>query len=440
MEPRIQYVKTEDGVNIAFSTLGEGRRLLLSPPMLFSHLTLEWQYPPLRAWYEQLARHRTVLRWDPRCSGLSERGTPGRTVGSILDVEAVLNRVPGEPCDIVAISHPGNGAIEYAAAHPEDVANLVIVEPTLRGENFSQGQLGAITDLAERDQTLWSESVARWTLGWESGRLAHAFAEFIQASVNQEDVQRMRAEMLNFDSMSVLPRLTTRTLVISNPLTDWDRQHAREVAAAISEAELVEVENPEVRGVFMNAGQSRAINEYLGLTPDPREEAASPSGTAIILFLDIAGSTALTTKLGDAAYREKERALDAVLRAAITDAGGTPVEGKVLGDGVMAVFTSARQAIDAAQHCRDLGNEAGLPLHLGIHAGDVVREGNNVHGGAVQLASRVQSVAAPGEILVSATVRDLARTSAGVAFEDRGEHELKGIVEPQRLFAVRDQG
>ena len=239
MEPRIQYAKTEDGVNIAFSTLGEGRRLLLSPPMLFSHLTLEWQYPPLRAWYEHLAGHRTVLRWDPRCSGLSERGTPGPIVSNMLDVEAVLNRVPGEPCDIVAISHPGNGAIEYAAAHPEDVANLVIVEPTLRGGNFSQGQLGAITDLAESDQTLWSESVARWTLGWESGRLAHAFAEFIQASVNQEDVQRALREMVNFDRMSILPQLSIRTLVLSNPLTDWDRQPARHVAAAIPEAALV---------------------------------------------------------------------------------------------------------------------------------------------------------------------------------------------------------
>ncbi len=439
MKPRIQYVKTEDGVNIAFSTLGEGRRLLLSPPMLFSHLTLEWQYPPLRAWYEQLALHKTVLRWDPRCAGLSDRGAPSVVAGNILDVEAVLKRVPGEPCDIVAIGHPGNGAIEYAAAHPEDVGNLVIADPSLRGEHFGQGQSGAITDLAERDETLWSESVARVMLGWESGRLAHAFAEFIRASVNREDVQRRLREMVNYDGMSLLPHLSIRTLVISNPLTDWGRQHARDVAAAIPEAELVEVENAGVRGAFMNASQSRAINEFLGLAPVPPEETTLPSGTAIILFLDIAGSTALTTQLGDAAYRERERALDTSLRSAITDAGGTPVEGKVLGDGVMAVFTSARQAIDAAQRCRDLGNEAGLPLHLGIHAGDVVREGNNVHGGAVQLASRVQSAAAPGEILVSATVRDLARTSAGVAFEDRGEHELKGIAEPQRLFAVGEQ-
>ncbi len=167
------------------------------------------------------------------------------------------------------------------------------------------------------------------------------------------------------------------------------------------------------------------------------EPVSAPSGMSAIFFLDIADSTALTTKLGDAAYRERERGLDALLRRAITDAGGTPVEGKVLGDGIMSVFSSARQAIEAAQRCRALGNEAGLPLHLGIHAGDVVREGKNVHGGAVQVAARVQGVAEPGEVLVSQTVRDLARTSAGVAFEDRGEHELKGIAEPQRLFAVR---
>jgi class 3 adenylate cyclase len=79
----------------------------------------------------------------------------------------------------------------------------------------------------------------------------------------------------------------------------------------------------------------------------------------------------------------------------------------------------------------------GLQLHLGIHAGDVIREENNVYGGAVNIAARIASASAPGEVLVSQTVRDLARTSAGVSFEDRGEHALKGIVEPQRLFAVR---
>ena len=113
-------------------------------------------------------------------------------------------------------------------------------------------------------------------------------------------------------------------------------------------------------------------------------------------------------------------------KAAVRDGGG------VVGG------TVARRAIAAAQRGRDLGTEAGLPVHLGIHAGDVAREGNNVHGGAVQVAARVQGIAVPGEILVSDIVRGLARTSAGVAFKDRGEHEVKVIDEPQRLFAVRE--
>ena len=68
----------------------------------------------------------------------------------------------------------------------------------------------------------------------------------------------------------------------------------------------------------------------------------------------------------------------------------------------------------------------------------MTREGNNVHGGAVQVAARIADASAPGEVLVSHIVRDLARTSAGVSFEDRGEHELKGVSEPVRVFAVRE--
>ncbi len=158
------------------------------------------------------------------------------------------------------------------------------------------------------------------------------------------------------------------------------------------------------------------------------------------LLPDIVDSTTLTERLGDAAFREKARELDAVLRTVIRDNAGTPVEGKLLGDGVLAVFTSARQAIEAALACGRAGEEAGLPLHLGLHAGDVIREENNVYGGAVNVASRISALSAPGEVLVSETVRSLARTSAGVAFEDRGEQSLKGVGEPVRVWAVREGG
>jgi adenylate cyclase len=129
--------------------------------------------------------------------------------------------------------------------------------------------------------------------------------------------------------------------------------------------------------------------------------------------------------------------LDERLRAAIREAGGATVEGKTLGDGVLATFASAAQAIAAARRCIELSAESELRLHVGLHAGDVIREADNVYGGAVNIAARICGLSAPGEILVSGTIRDLARTSAGATFEDRGEQLLKGIDEPVRVWAVR---
>jgi class 3 adenylate cyclase len=141
--------------------------------------------------------------------------------------------------------------------------------------------------------------------------------------------------------------------------------------------------------------------------------------------------------MGDGAFRDASRALDVGLRAAIRDAGGVTVEAKTLGDGVLATFGSAAQAIEGARRCLALSAASELGLHIGVHAGDVIREEGNVFGGAVNIASRICGLSEAGEILVSDVVRGMARSSAGVAFEDRGEREMKGVGEPVRLYAVR---
>ncbi len=240
-------------------------------------------------------------------------------------------------------------------------------------------------------------------------------------------------QFFDWDVSGLLPRLTTPTLIVK-------RRHERlpsietvsKTAAMIPHARLVMADD--------GAEADRAVGAFLREGDEPSQPAPElPHGTAIILFTDIADSTALTEQLGDAAFRDRAGTLDAALRAVIAEAGGTAVEGKVLGDGVMAVFAAARDAIACAARCHAAAADGGLQLHLGIHAGDVMRDGNNVYGGAVNVASRVCAASAPGEILVSGTVRDLARTSSGVAFEDRGEHELKGVGEAVRLFAVRER-
>ena len=431
MEQEIRFCTSADGTRIAYTSRGEGSPLLCC--QTWSMFSIERGFSA-----EAMTHGRRVVLWDHRGTGSSQRDVEEISVeAQALDLAAVADELQLDHFDLWGDFDSSPVTITYAAHHPERVSRLILSGCYSHGGEVSPPE--SIRSLAELARSNWG--VARRTLAdltFPKGPLEvlRQYAEMMRETYSPEVAARYLELFNDVDVRPLLARVSAPTLVL-HPRGEFRlaANPVRAVAAEIPNARLATPDGvptwaslAEVAGQFLDEDRSRVEDKQVSL----------PSGTAIILFLDIAGSTALTTKLGDAAYRERERELDASLRAAITEAGGTPVEGKVLGDGVMAVFTSARQAIEAAQRCRDLGHEADLPLCLGIHAGDVVREGNNVHGGAVQVAARVVDIAAPGEILVSATVRDLARTSAGVAFEDRGEHELKGIAEPQRLFAVRD--
>jgi class 3 adenylate cyclase len=240
-----------------------------------------------------------------------------------------------------------------------------------------------------------------------------------------------------YDVTNLLPNLRCPTLVMrwrGSPFVSLDV--AKRMAASVPNARFVQFDQEQVLA-FGGEASVQIIEQFLDEDESDPQDEQSLQGHAVILFADIADSTGLTERLGDSAFRDKARELDTSLRSLIRDTSGKPIEGKLLGDGVLAVFTSASAAIDCALRCGRAGDEAGLPLHLGIHAGDIIREENNVYGGAVNIASRISGLSAPGEVLVSDTVRSLARTSAGVDFEDRGEYELKGVADPQRLFVIR---
>jgi class 3 adenylate cyclase len=242
---------------------------------------------------------------------------------------------------------------------------------------------------------------------------------------------------------AVLARIAAPTLVMQQRRTElFTAALGQRIAAGIPGARLVLF---DVASNWLGEDAPRLVSEavaaFLGDAPAPilaarPERRSDDPGLRTVLFTDIVDSTGLTERLGDAAFRAQARALDRTLRDAIANRGGTVVEGKVLGDGVMAVFSSAVRALDAAVDCVTAGAQTDLRLHLGLHAGDVIAEEGNFYGGAVNIASRICALCEPGEILVSQTVRDLARTSASVSFEDRGEHALKGIEDHVRVFAV----
>jgi len=445
MEPRIQYAKASDGVSIAYWTLGEGDALVEMPGLPFAVSQLEWQMREALPWRDRLARGRKLVRYDCRGFGLSEREVDDFALDAMIrDLEAIVEHVGLKRFVLFAPVHAGPAAIAYTTLHPTNVSHLILWNAYAHGWEFWQSaQAQAFIQLREKSWELYTETTAHNTFGWSAGDAPQRLAALIRQSVNPKTLRSFFAATLKYDVHEFLPKVKSPTLVMhrrQNPLMLVDV--AKRIASCIPGADLVVVDGMAAMPYMGGEMESvlRSINQFLGVSgQDSYEEVAAPSqGMTAVLFADIVDSTALTERLGDAGFRDKARVLDGSLRGIIRDGGGTPIEGKLLGDGVLAVFTSARRAIEAALACGRAGNDAGLPLHLGLHAGDVIREDNNVYGGAVNIASRIAGLSAAGEVLVSDTVRSLARTSAGVAFEDRGEQALKGVGEAVRVWAVRE--
>jgi class 3 adenylate cyclase len=434
MEPRIQYAKTSDGVSIAYATLGEG------PPIIFatrvwgdSHLYASVEQ--FRPYYGALAqRGWRVIFYDGRGMGSSQRDVTGLGLDErILDLDAVVGAAGSDRLALCGTQSGGPAAIAYSVQHPERVSHLGLVNTFARGADYFESipSLRVAKDLSHIAEDQWefySLAVANALTAFSDIETARRLAAAIRAGTSPRAFVADRDAIEQMDLTDALSSVAVPTLVIhdrSDTIGDFSAL-ASKLASRIPGARFIATDDA-----------ARAIDEFLR-EGEPSGEPTLPSGTAVILFADIADSTALTERLGDGAFRDKARELDEALRRAISSDKGSAIDGKLLGDGVLATFGAAREAIACAGAIHAAGSHAGLPLHIGIHAGDVIRESNNVYGGAVNIASRISGEAAAGETLVSATVRELARTSAGVSFEDRGEHELKGVAEPQRLFAVRE--
>jgi len=442
MEPQIRYVRSADGTKIATATLGRGPCLVMIPPTPLWSIEGEWSMPQQREAIERIAASYTFIRYDPRGQGLSDREVDDLSLEArVQDMEAVFESLPAGPAFVFSRGWQAPATITFAARHPERVRRLVLSGAAARGRDFRMNdKRRAVGRLLDVDWELYCAALAFADFGWtEEGR---QYALMISKATTPDIVRRGWLAMRQYDATEMLSSIRCPTLVIY-PVEQKDafviRDAVRTLAALIRGARLKPVEGLYSQYLVSAPGVDAALQFFSEETP----EATSPEtgeDSAIIMFADVVGSTAMTERIGDAAFRERARALDVSLRTVIKSAGGTPVEGKLLGDGVLAVFTVARHAIEAALGCVKTSREADLELHIGIHAGDVIRESGNVFGGAVNVAARIADAAGAGEVLVSDVVRSLARTSANATFEDRGEQPLKGVAEPVRVYEVRWRG
>ena len=152
-----------------------------------------------------------------------------------------------------------------------------------------------------------------------------------------------------------------------------------------------------------------------------------------ILFTDIVDSTATLARIGDRAWQALLLEHNERLRVVLDRYHGREVG--TTGDGFLALFDGAARAVRAASAMAPAVADIGLGIRAGLHTGEVAIAGGQARGLAVHAAARVAALAGAGEVLVSATTRDLLDGS-GLAFEDRGEHELKGLVGARRIYAL----
>jgi class 3 adenylate cyclase len=436
-QPHVQFCTTSDGVSIAFWEVGDGPPLVYLPP-LPQHTQLDWQIQDLRRRYETLASRHRLIRFDRRNTGLSQRDVNDVSSSAFqIDVEAVRERLGVESFCLIGHGTSASLAIAYTAARPERVRRLVLIDSSLALPGIETSPpLQALRAIVEYDWETFTEVLSGLVWGWAADQQTRQYAELIRSSWTWEEAKRNLVSPV--DGAAYLDQIATPTLIVHHrDAVVTSIETGRILAGRIPGARLVSLEGRAVAASFVDPMMVEAVDAFLAEDQPLGNEREQLSGTAIILFADIADSTALTERLGDTAFREKARDLDSSLREVIRGRSGTPIEGKLLGDGVLATFASAKDAIDAAMEIARSGSDTGLPLHVGLHAGDVIREDSNVFGGAVNIASRISGLAAPGEVLVSQTVRDLARTSAGVSFEDRGEQSLKGVSELVRVWAIR---
>jgi class 3 adenylate cyclase len=233
------------------------------------------------------------------------------------------------------------------------------------------------------------------------------------------------------DVRSLLPPIRVPTLVIQRADVLWGPGRGRYLAEHIEGAKYVELPGADLPYWVGDAGPM--LDEIEEFVTGVRGGLGTERILATVLFTDIVGSTNRAAQLGDGRWRDLLEHHDQSVRTQIERFRGRAV--KSVGDGFMATFDSPGRAIECALAIREALGALDIDMRAGIHTGEIEVRGSDVAGMAVHIAARVSAIAAPSEVLVSSTVKDLVIGSY-VEFAERGEYDLKGVPGTWRLFAV----
>ena len=439
MPPETRYARTTDGTHVAYQVTGEGPIDILLMRAWHSHLEHEWEEPILAGIFRRLGSLGRVIRLDRRGTSLSDRFDPSELPTLEArgdDIRAVLDAAGSNRVVAIGLAHGGALCSYFAAAYPERTAGLVLYGPV----PFMFG-LNVPGDIASsRDEFLRT---------WGTDEAAQQVADFAAPSrandpdlvawIRDEERLAGTAEegyaqwelVVQTNVSGILPTIHVPTLVVWRAGSHWAPPP---LDTLLPHATLAAVPGGDHA---LLAGDWRAplaefetfIDSLSGAEPELERVLAT------VMFTDIVASTERAARLGDAAWADLLQRHHAIVRRELARHRGREID--TAGDGFFASFDGPARAIRCAAAIREAVAELGLRLRIGLHSGECERvDGGGLRGVAVHLGARIGAVAAPDEILLSSTVRDLVAGS-GIAFEDAGVKQLKGVEDKWHLYRLR---
>jgi class 3 adenylate cyclase/pimeloyl-ACP methyl ester carboxylesterase len=444
--PETRYARSGE-VHIAYQVLGEGPLDLIYVGGLTQHVQLISENPRLASFITRLASLGRLVRFDKRGTGMSDRVVDSPTLETRMDdIRAVMDAVESETAVLIGYYDGGALGTLFAATYPERTSALVLFHALPR---FVRNPELPWLETRAQYERRGEEMVRRWG---DRQWLAEKWLRPVVPSATREELDDLvRYQTLSvspgalaafwrtntdLDVCDVLPSIRVPTLVMSRThVQRADIRTARYLAEHIPGARLVELPGPDHPPTFGDSDAVLAELEsfFADVAEGKQWEAEADRVLATVLFTDIVDATARASELGDQTWHRLLQQHHETVRLQLGHFRGKEID--TAGDGFFASFDGPARAIHGACAILESVRELGLEVRAGLHTGECELIDDKVGGIAVHIGARIAALAKPGEVLVSSTVKDLVAGS-GIEFEDRGEHELKGISEPWRVFSV----
>lgn len=432
-----QYVRSGD-VDIAYQVIGEGPHDIVVVLDWASHLEVMVEQPFIADWFTSLARFARVLWLGTPGVGMSGPLSESPLETWMHDLFAVMDAAGFERASVVAHGLGLQMVAIAASSHPERFESIVVVNGYARFARDDDYPAG----LPEHMHEPYLDALERqWGTGVHALGLGPSVVHRpgvvewwgrVERFGATPRVARAQLEVvLGLDVRGVLPLLDVPTLVIHNRDNVFARVgHGRYLAEHISGARYVERDGADHWPV-PEADLIGAIEEFI--TGSRSGLAHADRTLAAVLFVDVVGSTEFAAEVGDRTWRVALERFEQLVGTALAAFEGTLEN--TAGDGILATFDSPTRAIGCARRIRDEALNSSLDVRCGVHAGEIARRADGVSGLAVHIGARVSALGEPGEVLVTQTVRDLV-VGSGLTFEERGEHQLKGVPHTWALYAA----